>query len=98
MSIHWMGYAGTGLVIVAYLPQVKHLFRERCSVGVSSSAYLMWGIASMLLLSYAIAKRDPVFIALQSYQLGATVLIYLLSRRYRATVCEHHGGPRGRVA
>ena len=98
MSIHWMGYAGTGLVIIAYLPQVKHLFRERCSVGVSSSAYLMWGIASMLLLSYAIARRDPVFIALQSYQLGATVLIYLLSRRYRATVCEHHGGPSRRVA
>ena len=98
MSIHLLGFAGTGLVIVAYLPQVTHLIRERCSMGVSSGAYLIWGIAALLLLSYAVVKRDPVFIALQSYQLGATTLIFLLSRRYRASVCELHGGHSGSVA
>jgi hypothetical protein len=25
MSIHWFGYIGTALVIVAYLPQITHL-------------------------------------------------------------------------
>ncbi|MGH2602930.1 MAG: PQ-loop domain-containing transporter, partial [Dehalococcoidia bacterium] len=31
MSIHWFGYVGTALVIVAYLPQITHLIREKCS-------------------------------------------------------------------
>lgn len=55
MSVHWLGYAGTGLVIVAYLPQITHLLRKHCSAGVSSGAHLLWGVAAMLLLSYAIA-------------------------------------------
>jgi uncharacterized protein with PQ loop repeat len=92
MSVHWLGYAGTGLVIVAYLPQITHLVREHCSAGVSSGAYLLWGVAAMLLLSYAIAKGDPVFTALQIYQVVATVAICLLSRHYRDSLCEDHGG------
>ena len=79
MSVHWLGYVGTGLVIVAYLPQIRHLVRERCSAGVSSGAYLLWGVAAMLLLSYAVARGDPVFTALQLYQVAAAIAICLLS-------------------
>jgi uncharacterized protein with PQ loop repeat len=92
MSIHWLGYTGTALVIVAYLPQIIHLVREQCSAGLSAGAYMLWGLAAILLLSYAISTRDPVFVALQSYQLGATVLICFFCKRYEGSLCEDHGG------
>ncbi|MGQ0592120.1 MAG: PQ-loop repeat-containing protein [Gammaproteobacteria bacterium] len=51
MSIHWFGYVGTALVIVAYLPQITHLIREKCSAGISFGAYAIWVVAAVLLLT-----------------------------------------------
>jgi uncharacterized protein with PQ loop repeat len=90
MSIQWLGYAGTTLVMLAYLPQIVHLIREHCSAGLSVKSYLMWGIAAVLLLIYATCCEDSVFIALQSYQLVATALICVFSYRYRNSLCEEH--------
>lgn len=80
------------MCILAYLPQVIHLIKERCSAGLSVGAYCTWGIAAMLLLSYAISLRDPVFIALQTYQVGATVLICYFCVKYKGHFCDEHGG------
>ncbi len=52
----------------------------------------MWGVAALLLLIYAIAKRDPVFVSLQSYHVGASALIFYYCLRYRGQLCEEHGG------
>lgn len=93
MGIEWLGYIGTGLVIVAYLPQIVHLTKEGCTAGISINAYLTWASASVLLLSYAIHQRDPVFIALQGYQLLVTTAILVLSYRHRGQNCDMHGGP-----
>ena len=92
MTIEYLGFAGTMLCILAYLPQIIHLIKEQCSSGISESAYITWAIASMLLLSYAVCTRDTVFIALHSYQLGATVLICFFCRKYKDSLCEEHGG------
>jgi uncharacterized protein with PQ loop repeat len=92
MSISWLGGIGTALVIVAYLPQIIHLVDEHCSAGLSFRAYVLWGLAAILLLSYAISQRDMVFIALQSYQLVATVLICFFAHKYEDSLCEIHGG------
>ena len=92
MSIHWLGYAGTTLVILAYLPQIFHLLKERCSAGLCVRAYLMWVAASLLLLSYAVSQDDGVFVALQSYQLLSTGLICFFSKKYEHNLCEDHGG------
>lgn len=92
MSIHWLGYAGTALVIVAYLPQIAHLFQEHCSAGISARAYLLWSLSAVLLLTYAIAIGDPVFIALQGYQAIATTTIYFYSKRFQYSACEIHVG------
>ena len=92
MPMPWLGYIGTALVILAYIPQIIHLVRERCSAGLSVGAYMMWGVAAMLLLTYAISARDMVFIALQSYQLAATLLICVFCKRYEESLCEIHGG------
>lgn len=92
ITIEYLGFAGTTLCILAYLPQIIHLIKEHCSWGISQSAYLTWAIASMLLLSYAIGTRDTVFIALQIYQLGATVLICIFCNKYKGSLCEDHKG------
>lgn len=92
IPIEWLGFAGIGLCIVGYLPQVIHLIKERCSAGLSAGAYCTWGISAMLLLLYAISRWDPVFIALQTYHIGATALICYLCIKYKGHLCEEHGG------
>ena len=98
MSSHWLGYAGTTLVILAYLPQIYHLLKEHCSAGLCVRAYLMWVAASLCLLSYAVIQRDGVFIALQGYQLLSTSLICFYSKKYEHNLCEDHGGAPGQPA
>ena len=85
-----VGFLGTILVIAAYLPQIRHLIKERCTGGISLRAYYIWFAAALLLLIHAIAIRDPVFILLQAYQLGACGLIVFFCRKYKGSVCETH--------
>jgi uncharacterized protein with PQ loop repeat len=92
MPLHWLGYAGITLCALAYLPQIVHLIRWRCSAGLSMRAYLMWAVAAVLLLLYAITIRDTVFIVLQSYHLAAGTVICVFCKRYEGLLCEDHGG------
>lgn len=92
MDLEWLGFAGTAIVAVAYIPQVGHLLRARCTAGVSLGAYAMWTVAGLLLLSYAISTGNSVFIALQSYQLLAATAILLLSLRHKGRLCAAHCG------
>lgn len=92
ISIEWVGFTGIALCVLAYLPQIIHLIKEHCSAGLSPGAYCMWIIAALLLLTYAIAKRDVVFISLQSYHVAASTLILYYCLRYRDQLCEEHGG------
>jgi hypothetical protein len=66
MSTSWVGFAGTVIVIIAYMPQIIHLVKAQCSAGISLNAYGLWLIASFLLLAHAFNLNDPVFLALQS--------------------------------
>ena len=91
-SIQWLGFAGMSLVVVAYVPQIVHLVRARCTGGVSTWAYLVWSVSGALLLAYAITARDPVFISLQAYQLVATTSIYVFSKRRQGELCNVHCG------
>jgi len=94
MSIpaEWLGSAGVGLCILAYIPQLVHLIKERCTAGLSMWAYSAWALAAILLLIYAIVRRDPVFMGLQAYHAGATALILRYCVKYRHRLCEEHGG------
>ncbi len=92
MSVQWFGYVGTTLVVLAYLPQIHHLIREKCSAGLSVRAYECWLVAALLLVCYSVAVRDTVFIALQGYQLAAASIICFLSKKYEGMLCEDHDG------
>jgi uncharacterized protein with PQ loop repeat len=93
LGVHWLGIIGTGLVIVAYIPQVTHLIYMRCGEGVSLSAYALWCSASTLLCVYAVIAEEPVFIVLQGYHAAACALILFYGVRYKNSRCTRHQTP-----
>jgi hypothetical protein len=84
------GFIGAGLAGAAYLPQIWHLTRERCSAGLSRVAFAVWLAASLLVTSHAVAIGATVFIALGTIQLTATTLILFYSTRYANSYCASH--------
>jgi hypothetical protein len=85
-----LGAAGIAISMLAYLPQVVHLAKEHCSAGVSSRAWMMWLVASLLIGTLAVHRHDPVFILLQISSLTSAAIILFLGHRYRGLVCEAH--------
>jgi uncharacterized protein with PQ loop repeat len=89
-TIEIIGFIGSGLVIYAYVPQIKHLIQEHCSAGISRRAYAIWFIAALLLLSHAIMINDLVFMFLQAANTILTLLILIFARKYKNGVCPTH--------
>ncbi len=85
-----LGMAGIAISVLAYLPQVVHLARERCSAGISRRSWAMWLLGSMLVGALALHRRDLVFILLQVSSLTSAAIILALAQRYRGMVCETH--------
>ncbi len=88
-----LGVAGIAISVAAYVPQVVHLWREHCSVGVSTRAWAMWVASGLLIGLVAFQRRDPVFILLQVSSLTSAAVILLLAHRYRGLACESHAPP-----
>jgi uncharacterized protein with PQ loop repeat len=89
-NAHWLGYLGTALVIIAYIPQIRHLMKMHCGEGVSLSAYVLWTASSAFLCVYAIFSAEYIFIALQGYHAFACGLILLFGMKYRNSRCPMH--------
>ena len=85
-----LGFVGTGLVIVGYVPQIHHLLKERCTAGLSVSAFTVWTLASLLFLIHAAMIRDEVFVGVQLVNLTAGGIIVAFCRRYDGHVCPTH--------
>lgn len=85
-----LGVAGIAISMLAYLPQVVHLARQHCSAGVSSRAWTMWLVSSLLIGALAVHRHDAVFTLLQISSLAAAAAILFLGHRYRGLVCEAH--------
>jgi hypothetical protein len=84
------GYLGAGLAGAAYVPQITHLIRARCAAGISRLAFAVWLVASVLVISRAVALRAGVFIVLGGIQIVATAIIVLCATRYRDMYCPTH--------
>src|SRR5215470_17558443 len=81
------GFIGAGLAGAAYVPQIAHLIRARCSAGISRLAFGVWLLASVLTTARAVAIGAGVFIVLGGIQIVATTLIMLCAARYKDTPC-----------
>jgi uncharacterized protein with PQ loop repeat len=84
-----MGWVGTALVVVAYYPQIHHLYSERCAWGISVLTWLIWLAASALLLTYCVLRREAMLSVVQAINIAAIVTTLLLVRRSNQ-VCPHH--------
>ena len=84
-----IGWVGTALVIVAYLPQIHHLLVEKCAWGISILTWMIWLIASTLLLFYCLLRRDFMFMIVQSINISAIVTTIIAVRRSN-NICPLH--------
>jgi uncharacterized protein with PQ loop repeat len=84
------GFVGTIVMAIAYVPQIVHLARERCSAGVSLPAWLLWLAGSVLICTHAFVVRDVVFLTLQAVNIVAMLSVIVLSRRYANMICASH--------
>ena len=87
--MEFVGWAGTILVVVAYGPQMHHLWAERCAWGISLWMWAIWLAASGLLLFYSISRGDTLFIVVQSLNIAAIVATIVLALRSDRT-CSYH--------
>ena len=88
------GYAGAGLAGAAYIPQITHMIREHCVAGISVRAFLVWFVASTLVLVRAVATGDMPFIALGGIQTTATGFITLYVAFNSGRYCPWHAPAR----
>jgi uncharacterized protein with PQ loop repeat len=84
-----VGWVGTALVVVAYYPQIRHLLVERCAWGISVLTWLIWLVASVLLLTYGLVRRELLMCVVQGVNAAAIVTTIVLVRRSN-NVCPYH--------
>jgi lipid-A-disaccharide synthase-like uncharacterized protein len=89
LKMEMLGWAGTVLVIVAYVPQIRHLYVEKCAGGISISTWLIWLVAGAFLLSYCIFRNDTLFTIVQVINITAIVATIMLARRGNQ-ICPYH--------
>lgn len=85
-----LGFLGTIMVILAYVPQVHHVIKEHCSAGISVKAYELWFTASVLFLIHAVMIEDLVFTIAQIANLLAMGVVLIYARRFQKQVCRTH--------
>ena len=89
LNMEALGWVGTALVIVAYYPQIHHLYVERCAWGISVITWVIWLVASALLLIYCALRREAMLSVVQAVNIAAIVTTLLLVRRSNR-ICPHH--------
>ena len=84
-----LGWIGTALVIVAYFPQIRHLYVEKCAWGISLTTWWIWLASSALLLTYAAMDDSMLFVSVQAINMLAIITTIVLAKRSE-NVCPYH--------
>jgi hypothetical protein len=87
-----IGLTAAALAGYAYVPQISHLARERCSAGLSERAFTLWLGSSVLMTIHAVSIGSGVFVVLGLQQVGCTGVVAFFCRRYRGQRCPSHDG------
>jgi hypothetical protein len=94
MELHMLsGFLGTGIVAGGYISDLARLVRTHRAEGVSGRTYLLWAVASGLLLVHARRMLSLVFTVLTISQIFGCVLIATLATIFRRF--ESPGGGAG---
>ena len=86
----YFAFAGTLLVVIAYIPQIVHLLKERCSSGISAQAFWLWFLATILFTIHAIALEDPPFILVGGIEIVFNSIVLGYTYKYKYGVCKTH--------
>ena len=89
LKMEMLGWVGTALVVVAYVPQIRHLYVEKCAWGIRISTWLIWLVAGALLLSYCVIRNDTLFTFVQVINITAIMATIVLARRSNR-ICPYH--------
>ena len=89
-----IGWIGTTLVIIAYYPQIRHLWVEKCAWGISVWTWVIWLVASVLLLVYCIVRGEILLSVVQLSNIASIVTTIILVRRSNNICSSHYGGGR----
>jgi uncharacterized protein with PQ loop repeat len=76
----WIGLTGAAIAGYAYVPQITHLIKERCSAGISRTVFALWFVSSVLVTISALFIQSVVFISLGVVQISATAIIFSIAR------------------
>jgi len=90
-----IGWIGTILVVIAYYPQIRHLWVEKCAWGISVWTWVIWLIASSLLLIYCLIRREVLLSIVQVTNMASIVITITLVRRSN-TICSYHSSMKYR--
>ena len=88
VSLEVIGLIGAVLTVIAYFPQARHIVKEHCSGGISTRSWIIWLVASILLLIYAITTNNRIFILLEIINILAIILILILIKIYGKRICH----------
>jgi uncharacterized protein with PQ loop repeat len=88
-----LGLSGAVIAGLAYVPQITHLIKERCTAGLSSDAFALWLLSSVLVTINAVYIQSIVFMVLGGIQIFATAMIYMFTNLYRDQDCQFHAQP-----
>jgi lipid-A-disaccharide synthase-like uncharacterized protein len=86
-----LGFIGTAVVVIGYLPQIMHLIKEKCAWGISLRSWALWLAGGVLLFVYSLQKQDAVFTSVQAIQILAIALTIFYARK-STQVCPYHSG------
>jgi uncharacterized protein with PQ loop repeat len=89
MTMEVLGWIGTALVIVAYYPQIRHLWVEKCAWGISVWTWVIWLVASVLLLIYCIFRGELLLSVVQITNTASIIITIALVRKSN-NVCSYH--------
>ena len=81
------GWLGTALILTAYVPQMGHLIKEKCTAGLSMISWHLWLAGSLLLFGHAYARADAVIMAVQGINVLAVSLTLYLAKKYEGEAC-----------
>jgi uncharacterized protein with PQ loop repeat len=83
VTSHWVGIVGTGLIMLAFVPQIALLLKTKSAGALSVKSNVLNTTASGVLFAYALLRGDLIFIAVMAFQLVAAIVIVVLNVRYR---------------
>jgi uncharacterized protein with PQ loop repeat len=74
----------SGIVgVMAYIPQIIHLLKNKDSSGNSLWAWHLWIVCSLLPLVYAVYINDLVFTVIYSFTLVFLLITTVLIHKYK---------------